>query len=254
MSKTRRYEPIDAAACRALAGSLGDTPETAISVHLLRRGLCKAYVAGSAGDPRAAIVQSDFCTTEPVGFGSDPDLLWELLGSVEGWDCFLVDTPCSERIAELIGEETGRPARFVQDIYHVLEGPAPRFELEAVRLLTPDDAPLLESELRGTGYVSQSEMLAQGVAAGAIVDGRIVSLAHTSARSERYADIGVDTLEAFRRRGFARAAAALVAERIRQEGQTPVWSTGDHNVASLALARQLGFVEVSRRTYVVAEK
>lgn len=31
---------------QALAGALGDTPESVISVHLLARGLAEAYVAG----------------------------------------------------------------------------------------------------------------------------------------------------------------------------------------------------------------
>jgi RimJ/RimL family protein N-acetyltransferase len=30
----------------------------------------------------------------------------------------------------------------------------------------------------------------------------------------------------------------------------PVWSTGENNVASLRVARNLGFEEVGRRTYV----
>jgi len=31
----------------------------------------------------------------------------------------------------------------------------------------------------------------------------------------------------------------------------PVWSTGEDNVASLRVARKLGFEEVGRRTYVI---
>ena len=40
--------PLDLQGCRALADALADTPETAISVHLLRNGFCRAYVAGGA--------------------------------------------------------------------------------------------------------------------------------------------------------------------------------------------------------------
>ena len=51
------YEPLDQGAHRILAEALGDTPETAISVHLLRRGFCLAFVAGEAARFEGAIVQ-----------------------------------------------------------------------------------------------------------------------------------------------------------------------------------------------------
>ena len=69
------------------------------------------------------------------------------------------------------------------------------------------------------------------------------------ARSERHADIGAATLEAWRGRGLATAAAALVARRVQEAGQTPVWSAGEDNAASLRVAQKIGFTAVSRRTY-----
>jgi predicted GNAT family acetyltransferase len=94
-------------------------------------------------------------------------------------------------------------------------------------------------------------LLTHGIAACAIVAGQIVSFAHTYARSERHADIGVATVEAWRGRGFGTAAASLVARRVQEAGQTPVWSTGEDNAASLRVARKIGFTQVSRRTYLV---
>ena len=41
-----------------MAGALGDTPETVISVHLLARGPCRAYVAGDPARFKGAVVQS----------------------------------------------------------------------------------------------------------------------------------------------------------------------------------------------------
>jgi predicted GNAT family acetyltransferase len=64
----------------------------------------------------------------------------------------------------------------------------------------------------------------------------------------------VYTKEAYRRRGFATAAASLVARRVQEAGQIPVWSAGGHNVASLRVAEKLGFEEVSRRVYVIPER
>ena len=96
-------------------------------------------------------------------------------------------------------------------------------------------------------------MLTEGVAAAAIVDDGIVAIAFTSARSRDYADVAVATLEPWRNRGFAAAAAALVAGKIQEAGQTPVWSTGEDNLASLRVAEKLGFTRECELTYVIPQ-
>jgi hypothetical protein len=243
--------------CQVLAKALGDTPHTVGSAHVLRRGLCNAYITGTVDEPTGVVVQSNFGRTEPVGFGSSPALLWDLLMLVDGWDCFLVDFQCSQGVAELMRSHTGRPVGFIQELSFQLDSPAKLFTNPSVRLLTADDSSLLAAaaaDVAGSGYRDPEELLTQGIAAAAIVDDGIVSIAHTTARSERYADIGVHTLEPFRRRGFARAAASLVAMRVQEEGQTPVWSAGHFNTASLTIAKQLGFTEISRRTYVITDE
>jgi len=62
-----------------LAEALGDAPETAIAIHLLKRGLCRAYISGDTSNFNGAIVQNIPCLAEPMGFGSEPEVLWELL-------------------------------------------------------------------------------------------------------------------------------------------------------------------------------
>ena len=108
----------------------------------------------------------------------------------------------------------------------------------------PDD---LKPGIRG----DVESVLRQGFVAGAVVDDRIVSVAHTNATTARYADIGVFTHEDCRNRGYSTASAAIVAEAIRESGRTPVWSCGEDNLSSLRVAAKLGFNEVSRRTYVI---
>jgi RimJ/RimL family protein N-acetyltransferase len=44
-----------------------------------------------------------------------------------------------------------------------------------------------------------------------------------------------------------------VAQAIQADGRVPVWSCGAPNLASMAIARRLGFEEVSRRTYLIPE-
>ena len=115
------------------------------------------------------------------------------------------------------------------------------------------DVPLLAAyrgRAEGTGFATFDDLLTDGFAAGAVVEGRLVGLAHTNALTARYADIGIATDRARRRRGYASAAASIVARRIQERGLVPVWSTGEDNEASLRIAARLGFEEVSRRVYL----
>ncbi len=247
-------EPLDLKGCFALADALGDTWEAAISVHRLRNGFCRAYVAGDPAHFEGAIVQEDFCPTEPMGFGSDAEVLWDLLRSVEGWDCVDVSLECAGALGEIIERKTGCKARYYGDVYHILSEPVIRFQSEAVRQLKPGDLSMLEEspqELRGCGFGTTRRLLEEGFVACAIVTGEVVAIAHTSARTDRYADIGVFTSKEWHCSGFATAAASIVAERIQEAGLIPTWSAGEDNFASLRVAQKLGFTEVSRRTYVI---
>lgn len=258
MSAARRiHGPLDAKGRHALADALGDTPETVISVHQLRRGLCRAWTVGNPSRFDAAIIQGDFLPEEPVGFGVDAERLWELLKPVEGWECIDVSQSCAAALGKIIERETGVRVRYYDDIYHTLGEPAPDFPDKHVRRLTSADLALLESaphDVQGCGFEGLDAMLSEGVAACAIVDGDIVAIAHTYARSERHADVGVYTLEDWRGRGYATACAAVVARAVQEAGQTPVWSTGPGNLASLRVAEKLGFKEVARTTYVILEQ
>lgn len=242
---------------QVLGGALGDTPETLQSVHMLRRGSCKAYVAGDPARFEGAIVQAVAWPEEPTGFGSDPEVLWALLRLVEGWSCILVDSKCAPALATIVEAEMGCRTRFLDDITHVLTGPVRVFRDAAVRRLTLTDLQLLESaplELRAGLWSSPRELLAEGIIACALVSGEIEASALTPACTDRYAEIGVYTREAYRGRGYATAAASMVAQAAQEEGLIPIWGSGAHNAASLRVAQKLGFKEVSRRTYVILER
>lgn len=149
------------------------------------------------------------------------------------------------------------PVRYLDDVYHVPSEQVFPFDDKSVRGLTLDDLVLLEAaprEVQPRGFWgSLHASLTEGVVACAIVDGKVIATAFVAARGERYADIGVYTLESFRGRGLATAAASTVARSVQSNGLVPVWGCGEHNLPSLRLAKKLGFAEVSRRTYVVIE-
>jgi GNAT superfamily N-acetyltransferase len=249
--------PLDSQTNLALADALGDTPETVIAGHLLRRGLGDGYLAGKLPHLATAVVRNlAFDTDELMAFGTDAAALWALLRALDGWSCVSVVPAIAQALGALISASGAGSVRFLDDLYHVAARPVPAVPHEAVRLLAPADGQALERaspELPAMGFGSASSLLRDGIAAAAIVDGRIVALAQTSARSPHYADLSVAVLPGYRNRGLATATAALVVGQLQAVGQIPLWSAGEHNVASLRVAAKLGFEQVAQRTYVILD-
>ena len=241
--------------CLILAEVIGDTPMTVISASRLQHGMCDAYIAGSLPNHvDAALVFDAFCADEPCGFGTDAEAMWQLLKETDGWGCINVDNACAASLGALIEADRGTSIRYYGDVCHALLAPVHAYSNEAVRLLTVEDTERLAkapAEVQGNGYKTHAAMLTEGIAAGAVVDSDIVAIAHTYAETDLHADIGVSTLEQWREKGFATAAASLVAQEIQAKGKVPAWSCGEDNVASLRVAQKLGFTEVGRRTYVI---
>ena len=156
-------------------------------------------------------------------------------------------------VAVIMERETGVQVQYYGNVYHTLTGRVNGRAVSEVRLLDLEDASLLSAYWGGSramGFATYEELLTHGAVAGAVVEDRLVALAHTNAMTARYGDIGVATDEAWRGRGFASASTCLVARRIQERGRTPVWSAGEGNAASLRVAAKLGFVEVSRRLFL----
>ncbi len=246
-------QPLDPGGVRRLIDALDETPETIIPLHLLIQGTCKAYAVGDPGSSDAMVVQSDSLRAEPFGIGDDAEGLWSLLRHLDDWRCVDVSPEVAPLLGALVREATGQRVCYYGDVYHTLTRPAQAVEARAVRELTWDDVGLLEAAgVRGASFRrGLSTLLEAGTVAGAVVDGQIVATAQTAALTDRYADIGVSTDEPWRGRGFATAAASIVARRMQAMGRVPVWSCGEDNMASLRVARKLGFEEVSRLTYVI---
>lgn len=240
--------------CLTLADFLGDTPMTVIPASRLKQEMCDAYIAGTLSDIDAALIFDPYCPEEPSGFGTDADALWQLLKDTDGWSCINVDAACAKSLGTLIETDIGTSVRYYGDVYHALLEPAHSYLNETVRLLTVEDVERLTrapTEVQGNGYKTHEAMITDGIAAGAVVDGNIVAIAHTYAETDLHADIGVSTIEAWREREFATAAASLVAQEIQARGKVPAWSCGADNTASLRVAQKLGFAEVARRTYII---
>jgi len=238
---------LDRAQCLLLADFLGDSPESVIPIHLLRQGLCHAWISGNVEKPVGAVVQSTSVMEEPWAFG-DAEVIWRLLENATGWWTVNVSGALARPLGVVLERETKGRAHNYGDVYYTLARAAASFRSPEVRRLKTGDEPLM-AKYMGTPTWAGSEGF-ETMAAGAVVDGKLVGLAHVSAVTERHADIGVSTLEPWRGRGFATAAASIVARLVRESGRTPVWSAGEGNAASLRVAAKVGFREVSRRVYV----
>ena len=240
-----------------LADALGDTPETVIPVHFLRRGLADAWVVGTAPRFDGVIVQAHLLQQEPWCFGRDPSAIWGLLRTPNDWNRQIISpnvpADMASQLATFIKQDADVQCRQYRDVYHTLCGRVNEFTVPEVRLLGLEDEGLLaayRSNPSDMGFATFEDLLTDGAAAGAVVGGGLVALAHTNAMTARYGDIGVATDEPWRGKGFASSAASIVARRIQEQGRTPVWSAGESNAASLRVAAKLGFVEVSRRVYL----
>lgn len=146
----------------ALADERGDTPETAIAIHLLRRGLARAYTNGPPFRFAAAIIQNlAFSSDEVTAYGSDAVAIWDIRQRLPGWSCVLGDAIVAEPLGEVMRNEIGRPVRILEDVYYVLQRPEATSPLMPVRLLSTADEPLLArapADLRGAGFPSLTSL------------------------------------------------------------------------------------------------
>lgn len=76
----------------------------------------------------------------------------------------------------------------------------------------------------------------------AVDDGKFVAVCHSPYISQKAHVAGVDTLDGYRRKGYATAVAAEWGVAVRALGQIPIYSTALDNVASQGVARKAGLV------------
>jgi GNAT superfamily N-acetyltransferase len=245
------YGEVAAADFDAIADALGDSPFTVISTHQLRRRLCRAWIAGTPQRFDALVMHHKDDPSEPMSYGEDAGAIWQLLQNVQGWTCIESSQEVAPALGKLIEGHLHTPVRYLPDIHHTLTQPAPDLPHPFVRLLKLDDLPLIQAAQPHESRAQIEWMLREGAIAGAIVDGQLVAWAHSYCTSPAYCDIGVFTHEAHRRRGFSAACTALVAKTVQQRDFIPVWSTGETNAASRAVAGKIGFQEVGRLVYTI---
>lgn len=112
-----------------------------------------------------------------------------------------------------------------------------------------DTAWLSLNEIR---TVKMPEVVREEILVGAVTgrvacsleEGRPVSFCYAGGVTETLFDIAIDTLSGFRRKGHARRAAALMISDMAGRGLAPVWGAVEGNIASIRVAKRLGFEPV----------
>ncbi len=247
---------IDAHSRRQLAEALGDSPVNAIFIDALLNTDGMAVVAGSASRPISTLVATPHNPGEPMAFGDDVDLIWSQLQKMEAWTCVEVERSVVAPLADMIRRALRCDVQSIEDVFLELRTPAPVLSKANVRLLSPADE---EMYVRcAPHYLDDPEAarrhIRKGPIAAAVHDDRVVSAVEAVQRTSTYANLGAETLPAYRGSGYCTSAAALVAREAQSMGLTPLWSASVDNPASLRVAEKLGFVEVDRRVYLVPQR
>lgn len=116
------------------------------------------------------------------------------------------------------------------------------------RILGLGDVPLLDEMPAEAQYHPDGwgELVEQGVVAGVVLVGRLVSIAVAKPMKDHRCDLLVHTLAPYRGRGFAMAAAKRLLEEMNARGLQGVGSTLTTNLAAQRMATKFGAVEIGR--------
>jgi RimJ/RimL family protein N-acetyltransferase len=110
---------------------------------------------------------------------------------------------------------------------------------QSARVLAPADSGLIDAFEPGSSSYFLQPSCAPCI--GVVVAGRLVSIAHTPARTPHACELGINTLEGERRHGYAKAATILWTTLIQQQGLEPIYSAFAWNTPSLRLAEAVGY-------------
>lgn len=212
------------------------------------RTLLRLHVEAVWGVHLAPLIQNDI---EVLPGGAQPS--WKLLVAevanervhIWRWDVIDRDRKAllmhANEATVLLSSESTAPGISREVALHLAAQPVLDIARaqEIARPLTPRDRSLVESFQRNLGelYLQAEKQPLIGV----IIDGRLVSLAHTSRRTPEACELGVDTLPEARRRGYALATTVMWTRMVLQEGLVPLYSALADNKASLALAAVAGY-------------
>ena len=90
-------------------------------------------------------------------------------------------------------------------------------------------------------WPGKEEFLKNGLGYCLIEDGQMLACAFASGISKDYVDIGVETAEECRGKGYGKIVSAAMVKETLRRGKIPVWDCDTRNEASMKLACSVGF-------------
>jgi GNAT superfamily N-acetyltransferase len=184
---------------------------------------------------------------------SPEDLLACVVGPVPAAALAAALSPLPRETEVVIGEEdaarSGLPSGWTAEAAvvhiapeHIVVPPTPGCEVRLLDVVDPLNLSHVPADLRSD---LEDAFLFAPLAATFVAD-TPVAFCRVGWVTETWWDVAIDTLEPWRSRGCATAAAAALMESMRSRGKRAVWSALVSNVPSLRLAARLGFTPVSR--------
>jgi RimJ/RimL family protein N-acetyltransferase len=82
--------------------------------------------------------------------------------------------------------------------------------------------------------------------AAVFIEGKAVAFCYASWQTERFWDVSIETLDAYRRRGLATECVRTLVRRMHKNGKQPVWGAPHTNIAAIRVAKKLGFRPVDQ--------
>ena len=109
------------------------------------------------------------------------------------------------------------------------------YEMEAkLTEITADNYELMKGKIIPTfSWPNKEEFLRNGFGYCLIEEGQMLACAFASGLSKEYVDIGVETAEECRGKGYGRIVAAEMVKEILSRGKTPIWGCDIRNEASM---------------------
>ncbi|MHB8075391.1 GNAT family N-acetyltransferase [Desulfosporosinus fructosivorans] len=126
--------------------------------------------------------------------------------------------------------------------YKTIKGQLDRQEHEIVRTTNEMLKTMPGSVIPKYFWDNEDQFQNKGIGFSLIYDGEAASTAFSSCRFKNELEIGIETLEKYRRKGFALYVCSALINYCIENGLEPIWACRMENIASYQLALKLGFI------------
>jgi GNAT superfamily N-acetyltransferase len=224
-----------------------DDPGQPTVAFIWSKGIDGFYLIGSEGNEQFNTYLNEFVELVIVPRAKALGYEWfEINGMTDTWDT-------------LIKNVFGNKEEFTHWLQHVYCFPPEELYIK-IQPALPNDCQLVFvcDELLNDGSIINLDFLTstllhywddleslfqKGFAYCVVRDHAAVSICYSSFVASNVDELGIVTLEQYRRQGFAKAAAAAAVQHSLRHKRRPYWDCTSTNKASIATAESIGFVK-----------